>query len=94
MHKLYQEDWHPSDEEPAHGRFAIVWEDMQTERLAVRHARGAGQRWLLEGALWNVDREPCRLRQRLEDAGFTFEAVERRMDGSHVYRIYKPRRAA
>ena len=94
MHKLYQDDWHPSDEQPAHQRFSIVWEDMQTERLALRHARGAGQKFLIEGAFWNVDREPGNLRQRLEDAGFTFEALDSGAFGSRVYRIYKPRRAS
>ena len=94
MHKLYLEEWHPTDEEPAEQRFSIVWQDYETQALAVHHARGAGQRAMLEGSFWNVDREPSRLRQRLEDAGFTFEVLDGGPFSSRVYRIHKPRRAA
>ncbi len=93
MHKLYRHDWHPSDEDPTQ-RFSIIWQDYQTQNLALKHARGAGQRAMLEGAFLDVDREPSRLRQRLEDAGFTFEALDSSHFGSRVYRIHKPRRAS
>jgi hypothetical protein len=95
MHKFYLNDYAHFDD-PQNVSFrpefrpSIVWEDMETERLALPYAR-SGQPVLLENAFWNVDRDKSKLRERLEKAGFTFEPIEQLADGSHVYRIYKPR---
>lgn len=66
----------------------IVFDDDATKRRALKYAWGRGQRWLLSGEAWDVDGEKCKLRQRLEEAGFEFEAIGHEFVGGPViYRI-------
>jgi hypothetical protein len=95
MHQLYLDE--PDDPldlsfRPPRRAPKIVWEDRETEELALRYARSVGQRAMLTAAFCDVDREKCNLRQRLENAGFKFQCLGReRPNSANLYRIYMPR---
>lgn len=77
------------------GSITVVFDDPRTLRSALRLAHGDRQRWELRCGTWNVDAEKWKLRERLESAGFEFEALGREyIDSPIVYRISRPLRDA
>ncbi|GHA19241.1 hypothetical protein GCM10007989_13420 [Devosia pacifica] len=98
MHGLIDPEIHmPGESVPPNktiygkGHTTIVFDSYETEKAALEIAWGDRQRRAIMERRWDVDGKEWNLRQRMERAGFEFEALGREYVNSPM--IYKIRKA-